>query len=38
MLTLNAIAKYVKLMLKYKDTIDGLKAKVTESYKSIKGE
>ena len=38
MLTLNAIAKYVKLMPKYKDTLDNLKAKVTESYKSIKGE
>lgn len=38
MLTLNAIAKYVKLMPKYKDTIDNMKAKVTESYKAIKGE
>ena len=38
MLTLNAIAKYVKLMLKYKDTIDNMKAKVIESYKTIKGE
>lgn len=38
MLTLNAIAKYVKLMPKYKDTLDNLKAKVTESFKSIKGE
>lgn len=38
MLTLSAIAKYVKLMPKYKDTIDCMKAKVTESYKSIKGE
>ena len=38
MLTLSAIAKYVKLMPKYKDTIDSMKAKVTESYKSIKGE
>jgi hypothetical protein len=37
MLTLNAIAKYVKLMPKYKDTIDNLKTKVTESYKTIKG-
>lgn len=37
-LTLSAIAKYVKLMPKYKDTIDSMKAKVTESYKSIKGE
>ena len=34
----SAIAKYVKLMPKYKDTIDNMKAKVTESYKSIKGE
>ena len=38
MLTLNAIAKYVKLMPKYKDTIDNMKAKVIESYKTIKGE
>ena len=38
MLTLSAIARYVKLMPKYKDTIDGLKAKVTEAFKSIKGE
>ena len=38
MLTLNAIAKYVKLMPRYKDTIDNMKEKVTESYKSIKGE
>jgi hypothetical protein len=38
MLTLSAIAKYVKLMPKYKDIIDNMKAKVTESYKSIKGE
>ena len=38
MLTLNAIAKYVKLMPKYKDTIDNLKTKVTESYETIKGE
>ncbi len=38
MLTMKAIAKYVKLMPKYKDTIDNMKEKVTESYKSIKGE
>ena len=38
MLTLNAIAKYVKLMPRYKDTIDDMKAKVTKSYQSIKGE
>lgn len=37
MLTLSAIAKYVKLMPKYKDTIDALKATVTESYNMIKG-
>ena len=37
MLTLSAIAKYVKLMPKYKDTIDGLKAKVIESFNMIKG-
>ena len=35
MLTLSAIAKYVKLMPKYKDTIDGLKATVTESFKTL---
>ena len=37
MLTLSAIAKYVKLMPKYKDTIDGLKANVTEAFNMIKG-
>ena len=37
MLTLSAIAKYVKLMPKYKDTIDSLKAKVTEAYQTITG-
>lgn len=37
-LSLNALAKLVKLMPKYKDRIDNLKAKVIESYKSIKGE
>ena len=37
MLTLSAIAKYVKLMPKYKDTIDSLKAKVTEAFQTITG-
>ena len=35
MLTLSAIARYVKLMPKYKDTIDDLKAKVIESFNII---
>ena len=37
MLTLSAIVRYVKLMPKYKDTIDNLKKKVIESYNMIKG-
>ena len=37
MLTLSAIAKYVKLMPKYKDTIDSLKAKVIEAFQTITG-
>ena len=35
MLTLSAIARYVKLMPKYKDTIDSMKAKVLESYNIV---
>ena len=37
-LTLSAIARYLKLMSKYKDQIYHVKAKAIEAHKSIKGE